>query len=696
MTVSIAVVLAGAALGASAAGRLSDRGHGARSEGVALVLAALGIGFGALAARPAIEAFAPAASPTVRALVGGLVLLLLPSAALGAVPILAARRAVAARPGETGLLGRLSALGTAGGCLGLWLVTEGLLPRVAVSAALLGLAAALALVGASLAWRARSESRTAPDAEPEEPGSGRGPASAPPIGLLSPALAAGLVGFSILALEVTAVRRVTARVGSSLEAWTAVLSIVLVATAVGAARARDVADVAARRARLAPLLLGSLALLALLDARVLDAVLAAPRLAPTVKVFLAAAITYGPALVALGAVAPRLSRVATGGVAAFGGRLAVVSVAGTAGSLVGTLATAPLLLPALRSEGTLAVVGLAVAAAAGLVHAGSRRLALLGALPPLAALVLALAAPGALRAAAPTGRDTPSDRTLFDEDGPYARVRVVEYDDPEHFGRLLRRLALDARVQGTFAPDDPTVPRSPYIGVAEAVVDRVVGTEAAPRLLVLGGGAYLLPRAFLAAHPAGQVDVVELDPTVVRAARASLGLRDDPRMALVEDDARTALFRDDGPGRACDAVFLDAFGDVSIPWTLTTVEFAREARRHLRPGGVFVANVIDVFESGRLLAALRATWREVFAHVEVLGAVRDDGQFVNFVLVGSDADLPWDDLERATADGPEPCVRYEPGELDALARRVGALRLEDDFAPVEHLVRESVARTLGR
>lgn len=704
MTISIAVVLALSALGALVAGRLADRGHGARAEGLALVLAALGVGLGLAVARPAIDALAPTSSPTVRALVGALALLGLPSAALGAVPLLAARRAVAARSAPAGVLGRLSALGTLGGLGGLWLAAEGIVPRVAVSSALCGLAAGLAILGLWFAIRGRRgsppEEAAAPDAgtartEAPAPARVRGAAPAERVSVGGPALGAALVGFAILALEVTAVRRVAARVGSSLEAWTAVLSVVLVATALGAAIARDGARAATRRPRGATLLSGSLALLAFLDGRALDASLALPAAGPTTRVFLGALVAYGPAFVALGAVAPRLSRVATNGVEAVGGRLAIVSVAGTTGALAGAVGTAPVLLPLLRTEGALALAGLAAAAAAALSAPRARRLATLAALPPLVALGLALVRPDVLRTPAPTGRDTPTDRVVFDEDGPYARVRVVAYDAPDRDERLLR-LAIDARVHGTFAPDDPTVPRSPYVGVAAAIVDRATEGVAAPRLLVLGGGACLLPKAFLAAHPDGRVTVVELDPTVLRAARARFDLRDDARVTVVEADARTALSLDPRVAAPAHAVFLDAFGDVSIPWTLATVEFAREAKRRLTPDGVLVANVIDSYATGRLLAALRATWLEAFARVDVLVASRDDLRIRNFLVVASDAPRTWDGLARASEDGPVPCVRYPTDELDALARRVGPRPLRDDFAPVEDLVRELVERTLGR
>ena len=37
----------------------------------------------------------------------------------------------------------------------------------------------------------------------------------------------------------------------------------------------------------------------------------------------------------------------------------------------------------------------------------------------------------------------------------------------------------------------------------------------------------------------------------------------------------------------------DAFGDLAVPWHLATREMAAEVRRVVRPGGIYVQNVID-------------------------------------------------------------------------------------------------------
>ena len=347
----------------------------------------------------------------------------------------------------------------------------------------------------------------------------------------------------------------------------------------------------------------------------------------------------------------------------------------------------------------LALAAAIVAATAAWIGRESRTRFALSLAPALVAAGVIALSPATLRSRLPTGTGGRSGAVRFDVDGPYARVGVVDVpDEPgsSTAGEGARRLSIDARIHGVIVPAHALPARSPYIALANAVVERIVEGVPAPSLLVLGGGAYAEPRAFLEVHPRGSADVVELDPAVTAAARATLGLAEDPRMDLVEGDARAVLALDARLAPAYDVVFVDAFGDVSIPWTLTTVEFAREAKGRLRPRGALVVNAIDAMVPGRLVAALRATLRAVFAHVEVVGYMRDDARLVNFVFVASDVEHTLGDLVRDTPDGPVPVVRYGRRELDALERRVGAVVLSDDFAPVEHLVADNVARTMGR
>ncbi len=46
-----------------------------------------------------------------------------------------------------------------------------------------------------------------------------------------------------------------------------------------------------------------------------------------------------------------------------------------------------------------------------------------------------------------------------------------------------------------------------------------------------------------------------------------------------------------------DIIFGDAFNDFSVPWHLTTREFNDKLSRMMEPDGVYMINIIDVYES---------------------------------------------------------------------------------------------------
>jgi spermidine synthase len=132
----------------------------------------------------------------------------------------------------------------------------------------------------------------------------------------------------------------------------------------------------------------------------------------------------------------------------------------------------------------------------------------------------------------------------------------------------------------------------------------------------LGGGGFTLPRYIAATRPRSRSEVAEIDPGVLDLARQHLGLRTSRELRVRVADGRRVVERR-RPASA-DLVVLDAFEGAAVPEHLVTVEFAREARRVLRPRGLFAANVIDVppLDATRRLTA---TLTAVFRHVVVVG-----------------------------------------------------------------------------
>jgi hypothetical protein len=110
-----------------------------------------------------------------------------------------------------------------------------------------------------------------------------------------------------------------------------------------------------------------------------------------------------------------------------------------------------------------------------------------------------------------------------------------------------------------------------------------------------------------------------------------------------------------------------------------------QVQRVLRPGGVYVLNVIDLppLDFARAEAAtLLATFDDValLAPQEVL----DGGVGGNLVLVASDEPLPLDGLAERAAAGDEPATAVDREAVEEFAG--DAQVLTDDDAPVDQLL----------
>ena len=208
--------------------------------------------------------------------------------------------------------------------------------------------------------------------------------------------------------------------------------------------------------------------------------------------------------------------------------------------------------------------------------------------------------------------------------------------------------------------DDPTHLEFEYVRRMGHVLDLAAGPGEALDVVHLGGGALTLPRYVAVTRPGSAQRVVEIDQPLTDLVRAHLPLPRGARIRVRADDARVGLaaLRD----RSTDVVVTDVFAGARTPAHLTSVEFAAEAHRALRPGGSYVANVAD----GPPLAFARAqvaTLRAVFRHVCLLGepGTLRGRRFGNLVAVASDGELPIDGLLRRCARDPMP-ARVVHGE----------------------------------
>ncbi|MGC5019763.1 fused MFS/spermidine synthase [Micromonospora sp. DT47] len=488
-------------------------------------------------------------------------------------------------------------------------------------------------------------------------------------------LAAFLVFLSsgaVLVLETVSLRLVGPYVGVTLQVTSSVIGIALAAIAYGAWTGGWLADRRDPRGLLAP----ALVLAGIASAVTLPVVRYAGEVlrggAVSGILLLTALAVFVPAAL-LAAVTPLVVKLQLADLRRTGQVVGRLSGIGTLGGITATLVTGFVLVAALPS--TVILIALAVLlGVTGLVLGAYLRRREGAGLPGPARTKAALAVLGLVGAGLSAVAPNPCD-----VETAYHCARV-ETDPSRSTGRTLY---LNSAQHSYVDLADPTHLEYAYTQWIGAVADVLAPTGRRLDALHLGGGGFTMPRYLTATRPGTDNLVFEIDGELVDLDRRQLGVRTGPQLRAEVGDARILVGGESTDSR--DFVVGDAFGHLVVPWHLATREMAAEVSRVLRPGGVYVQNVID-YPPDRFIRAELATVAAEFRTVALIapaGAIAGE-QGSNFLIVASDAPLPLDALRRrlGTVDAP-PDLLVE-GQL---AGFVGdALVLTDDYAPVDQLL----------
>ncbi|MGD9841968.1 MAG: spermidine synthase [Steroidobacteraceae bacterium] len=131
------------------------------------------------------------------------------------------------------------------------------------------------------------------------------------------------------------------------------------------------------------------------------------------------------------------------------------------------------------------------------------------------------------------------------------------------------------------------------------------------RALILGLGGGTLPTTLRNLYPAMRIDVVEIDPAVVRVAKQYFGFTTSRLTTAHEVDGRVFVKRALKQAAHYDLIMLDAFDYEYIPEHMLTREFLLEVRGLLTAQGVLAANT---FSSSKLYNYESATYQSVFGN----------------------------------------------------------------------------------
>jgi len=211
------------------------------------------------------------------------------------------------------------------------------------------------------------------------------------------------------------------------------------------------------------------------------------------------------------------------------------------------------------------------------------------------------------------------------------------------------------------------------------------------KTLFIGGGGYTLPRCLELMYPAAEIDVVEIDPEITRVVHEYLGVPKNTRIRSFNEDGRWFVMNCTEQEKY-DFIVGDAFNDLSIPYHLTTKEFALQMARLLKPDGILMANVIDSYEKGLFMPSYIRTLEEVFGKGNVhLVSPKPDQENTGIstrVIVASRKVINMNDfVSFIRQDGKSVMSNVMPQDRlqQYLAERPSVL-LTDDYVPVDNLI----------
>lgn len=576
-----------------------------------------------------------------------------------------------------------------------------------------------------------------------------------------------LVSLAFMAFEMVAGRLVTRHLGSSIYGWTTVIGVLLGGLSVGNFLGGWLSNFTTKKSLAATFftLCSVTILLSLVlesppaklmnmsewfqkhtpyltvatDTKVMGGV------AWWMRVLLVVTVTFLPASIALGTISPLLAKLAVDrskAVGRVGQSIGVVYAWGMVGSILGTFLTGFYLIDIFGTKVMLLILSALMAACSvvigNVVHAAWAGL-------PVGLCVIALFPLASLREhALNLGLREPiffpgaeEESLAWIDESQYYYIKVN--NEPE-MDSVKRTIVLDNLIHGYFILNHPEHLEYDYEFIYALISQRVAEAKAKSAglkeakdadlsTLFLGGGAYTFPRYMQNLYPKTKCDVAEIDPAVLKANHEALGLPENTTIETTIGDARQFVMKNQGV-KKYDLIYGDAFNDFSVPWHLTTHEFNEKLANLLSDDGVYMINIIDVYESdkiakanakknevpeaealekarsvGGFLSSWVKTARLTFPHVYVYGTNLEPGKGdrETFVVVVSKKplDLKVKDLGRLPNDPefelqgkkfePDPFPELNMQELEVRAR---GIILTDDYAPVENLL-APVAATRG-
>lgn len=476
-------------------------------------------------------------------------------------------------------------------------------------------------------------------------------------------------GALVMVIEVLGSRVIGPFFGVSLFVWTSLITVTLVALAMGYAIGGHLADRKDHPDWLYGIILAAGVLTILIPILKPAVLKASLPLGLRVGSLTGAGLLFGPALFLLGCVSPYLVRIAAREMGNLGRTVGSLYAISTLGSFIGTVATGFFLIAYLGVNRIFVLTGvLLIALSAGYFATFRRKWAV------AATLLLPMLLLPSERLPSKAMADGTKVSVVLSKDSYYGNLKVVEYRGQKG---ATRELAIDGLIQsGIDSSNGQSVYEYSYLLQYLPVSLHPQGKNC----LIIGLGAGIVPRWYQAQGIA--TDAVDIDPYVVDIAHRFFGF--DNASVHVED-ARYFLAR---TSQRYDYLVLDVFNGDTTPGHLLSLEAMQLVKAHLTERGVLAINLIgsigpESFATASAIKTLQSVFNQVEIH-PVFDSAERNGNLIVIAYQGAPR-IPDQRILSDMAVHPMAAslVRQAMQQTFAFPANTSAMVLTDDYNPLE-------------
>jgi spermidine synthase len=474
-----------------------------------------------------------------------------------------------------------------------------------------------------------------------------------------------MTGASVMVIELLGTRMIAPFYGASLYVWSSLISVTMIALALGYFIGGRWADKAQRTGL--SLIIALAAFFTLLIPWLTRSVLlATDPLGLRMGAFVSALILFSPSLTLLGMVSPFAIKLATSRLEGVGSSSGSIYAVSTVGSVIGTLLLGFFLFPMLGSRQILIGLGIGLFVLSVVVAIYEKKqLALTAAVLPCVLLgIVGLALVPKIVSAGHVDTGNSGFEIISEHESLYGWVRVMEKKSQD-----LRILTSDASTIGA-----ASIHNGESLLTYQDIVSLIPALRTKmSRVLIVGLGAGHM--ANLLHNQYGlQVDTLEIDPAVANAATDYFGFK--PSGQAIVGDARYEIRHLTGH---YDLIIHDCFTGGTEPAHLLTVEALTQLKGLLNKKGILALNFVAFSQGNNAgLASVAKTLAQVFAQQTVF--ISEPGKdFNDFIFLSSDEAI---DIN-AKSLKPEQ-ISWLQNRLFTVDNSQGVI-LTDNFNPLEHL-----------